>query len=869
MSDTAADAVARAKAIAARLAGTGAAPALSSGEVAPPISVPAVQAPGGAQADAATAAAAAAAVASALGDASTEAASSAPGAAPPGTTPANTPITKRKRWATDESAAVAASAAPSTGALLPGMAEGADKRHKANGAEAEAANALTTKKIWVETSKNPSFNYVGFIIGPGGSKQKDLVAKAGGTIKIHIRGRGSNNKDSQAVPGAPEEPLHVVVEGDAVGVAKGAALVEALLKEAESMPPSQPQHQPQATNANASASANGPPTPGSAADEKNRLLAEAIAAKAADAVAAAMGGGQDTPSGAAATAPVAAAPTPAAAASPASAAQPPQPVSQYKPAPVAQLIGVGGHAPSPAAATGGAAGIYGPAAGAAAETFEEQIGVPNGVVGYIIGKGGESITNMQRKSGCRVQIQKEHEMQPGTSQRIITLSSSSKESITMCRGIIEGMVQERLRLNGGSIGGMTSGGGSNAASQAAKLKQAIAEGQILLTVQVPDADVGLIIGKGGCSIKSIQDRSGANVQIPPIADADNPMVRTVNVTHPTQEGAELGKQLIEEILRTKLQGRGSMTYGGGMGQYGAGGGMGGQPGSNPGDTSIQIEIPDKDVGMVIGRSGCVIREMQTKTRTRIQIPSHPSPGMSHRVATVSGAPDGCNQVKQMIERIVMEQSSQSVMTGAAFTNSYVQYGQQQGQAYGQQQVYGQQQGQAYGQQQYGQQQQYGAYGAQPAPAPAYGQQQGTQQTAAGGQQKTDYSAEWAAYYAAQAAAGGAPAPATAPAPVAASPAPASATAPAPAPGAQPAADAYYDQFFRYAAYYGEETARKQYGAWAPPPGTPNPYGNAAGAAAQQQPQAAVDPNVVNAARENIKDSSVRNVSNLPAWMTKS
>lgn len=247
--------------------------------------------------------------------------------------------------------------------------------------------------------------------------------------------------------------------------------------------------------------------------------------------------------------------------------------------------------------------------------------------------------------------------------------------------------------------------------------------------------------------------------------------------------------------------------------------------------------------MIIGRGGCVIKQMQSSTRCRIQIPPTAAPGSMYRVISVSGSAAGTQQVKQMIETIVAEQSSQSVMSGVAFSNNNGQYGQQQAQ--GQQNYYGQQQGQqqAYGQQAYGQQ--------------AYGQQQ---PAAAGG--KSDYSAEWAAYYAAQAAAGQGTAAATTGATATATAA-APATAPAPAAGAQPAADAYYVVFWQYAAYYGEEAARKHYGAWSPPVGTPNP--NAGGAPAAV---AAAPAPVAAAPSGAVQDSSVRKVSNLPAWMTK-
>lgn len=195
--------------------------------------------------------------------------------------------------------------------------------------------------------------------------------------------------------------------------------------------------------------------------------------------------------------------------------------------------------------------------------------------------------------------------------------------------------------------------------------------------------------------------------------------------------------------------------------------------------------------MIIGRGGCVIKQMQSSTQCRVQIPPTAPPGSMYRIISVTGSAAGCQQVKQMIETIVAEQSSQSVMSGVAFTNGV-----------GNQNIYGQQQ------QQYGQQAAYGAYGQQPVygqQAAAYGQQAVYGQQAAYGQQtavaggQKDYSAEWAAYYAAQAAAGQggqqqAAAQATAPAPAAPAPAPA---------GQQPAADAYYDVFWQYAGYYGK------------------------------------------------------------------
>lgn len=60
-----------------------------------------------------------------------------------------------------------------------------------------------TKKIVIPQEQNPGYNYVGLLIGPGGSKQRELVAESGGGVKISIRGKGSKSAES-LVPGMPE-----------------------------------------------------------------------------------------------------------------------------------------------------------------------------------------------------------------------------------------------------------------------------------------------------------------------------------------------------------------------------------------------------------------------------------------------------------------------------------------------------------------------------------------------------------------------------------------------------------------------------------------------------------------------------------------
>jgi far upstream element-binding protein len=325
------------------------------------------------------------------------------------------------------------------------------------------------------------------------------------------------------------------------------------------------------------------------------------------------------------------------------------------------------------------------------------------------------------------------------------------------------------------------------------------------------------------TIRQIQDQSGASIQVPKTGNIDNPALRTLQITHPDPQGAAFAKQLVEDILKSKP----SFAASNGNNEAHQ------QQQQQHHQASIQISVPDKDVGLCIGRQGCVIKHMQSTTNTRIQIPQQvANPGEQHRVATITGPAQGCQQVQQMIERIIAEQSSASVMARSPF-----QQHQQQRSQHEQQQYY----------------------------APQENQQ--------------GYSAEWAAYHAAQAAAALAQQH--------------SHVQQNPAPAATAATD-YHEQFFRYAYYYGEDAARQYYGAWSPSLGTPNPYGiNPAGISpapvaapvaaptvqATPAPAAAV-PILASTAEistpaaatsiepTEARETSRRHVSNLPAWMTK-
>ena len=610
------------------------------------------------------------------------------------------------------------------------------------------------KRVWVNvTGDRPASHYRRY----WNEVQKPSVVNEEG-MQVKLQGRGSSGQPP--LPGVPEEPMHVLLEGPSAEALEPHVLsVEMYLQQAENAE-LMPDDEPPANDGTAGVhgvtdSEIGQGQPGAAGGSDPSFNTGSG------------GGGELASSG-----------------------------SAYRPAPVAALINPSAGPP--------------PSAGGDHELLNEQMSVPNGVVGYIIGRGGESISSMQARTGAKVHIQKERDMQPGQGLRIITIQATTKEAIDACRSIIDTMVTERVRNNNNNNGGAygNSTGGSGGTSQEARLREAIAAGHAVVQVEIPDADVGLIIGRGGSTIKGIQDRSGANVQIPQAGDPSNPSVRTVNITHPSQDGAEMAKKMVQDILDSKM----SNNHGGGPA-------IGG-----PNHVTVMVEIPDKDVGMCIGRGGCVIREMQTQTNTKIQIPSMSTPGSAVRIATVMGPPEGCEKVKQMIHRIVTEQSSAGLMStgyqrggggyGSSNVNTYGGGGGGGGGGGAYNGGYGSSNASAYGRGGGG-----GGYGNNYGGGggggysqhhqPQYHQQQPPTQ------QHQNYSNQWGGYTGAQQG----QAASTQPSQGSGAP-----TNNAAAPSGSNGGTDYTEQFHRYAYYYGEDAARKHYGAWAPPPGTPNPYG---------------------------------------------
>ncbi|XP_078808547.1 far upstream element-binding protein 3 isoform X7 [Oryzias latipes] len=241
----------------------------------------------------------------------------------------------------------------------------------------------------------------------------------------------------------------------------------------------------------------------------------------------------------------------------------------------------------------------------------EDYKVPDRMVGFIIGRGGEQITRIQLESGCKIQIAADS---GGLMERPCSLTGSP-ESIEQAKRLLVQIV-ERCR-NGPGFHGDSEGGTS------------------VQEMLIPASKVGLVIGRGGDTIKQLQERAGVKMMMiqdgPMPTGADKPL-RISGDPYKVQAAREL----VLEVIREK-----DGDFRSGRSDFGV----------RLGGTSLDVPVPRFAVGIVIGRNGEMIKKIQNDAGVRIQFKT--DDGISpERVAMVMGQPDRCQHAVHLINDLI-------------------------------------------------------------------------------------------------------------------------------------------------------------------------------------------------------------------------
>ena len=160
--------------------------------------------------------------------------------------------------------------------------------------------------------------------------------------------------------------------------------------------------------------------------------------------------------------------------------------------------------------------------GAGGGLFEMLI--PGHKVGLVIGKGGETIKQLQEQTGAKMIIIQDTNQQAEQKPLRIT---GTPESVERAKAEVFKILNQQDNRNGG--GGRGSFSGGLGGRWGAGCPSGGGDKDKMEYVMVASNKVGLVIGKGGETIKSINQASGAYVEIdrnaPPDAVEKNFIIR--------------------------------------------------------------------------------------------------------------------------------------------------------------------------------------------------------------------------------------------------------------------------------------------------------------------------------------------------------
>ncbi len=271
------------------------------------------------------------------------------------------------------------------------------------------------------------------------------------------------------------------------------------------------------------------------------------------------------------------------------------------------------------------------------EKTTDPMVIDQGYVGLVIGKGGDTLRRVESQSGARVQFTPESANRPG--ERLCNLIGTRRQTDS-ARRMIDEIIAENIALKGPLPSRKTAIATSY--DNTRLLQEEATSPDRLLQIMVPDKTVGLIIGRGGENIKELQGKSGAKINIVPESQSVGGH-RPINLLGEPQQTAK-ARELILQIVADDEAGIPISRK---------------PPPEALGVGSRQevVRVPQDSVGMIIGKGGETVREMQTTTQCSIKVSSQHDTEM--REITLTGTNETIARAKAMIDEKVLQATAKN------------------------------------------------------------------------------------------------------------------------------------------------------------------------------------------------------------------
>jgi rRNA processing protein Krr1/Pno1 len=142
-------------------------------------------------------------------------------------------------------------------------------------------------------------------------------------------------------------------------------------------------------------------------------------------------------------------------------------------------------------------------------------------------------------------------------------------------------------------------------------------------ISVDPKQIGVILGKNGATLKTIQSKTNTRINLPDKGSS----AKTAKITIiGNKDDVKLAKQTLKSIITDGFS-----------------------PLTHEGFVKIDIVFPKEKLGLLIGPNGQTIKSIQGNTKTRINIPDKTS---SSQYVSVVGQPAGVHQAEKEILRLL-------------------------------------------------------------------------------------------------------------------------------------------------------------------------------------------------------------------------
>ncbi|KAE9535835.1 hypothetical protein AGLY_007736, partial [Aphis glycines] len=168
--------------------------------------------------------------------------------------------------------------------------------------------------------------------------------------------------------------------------------------------------------------------------------------------------------------------------------------------------------------------------------YHMKILIPCITAGAIIGKGGETIAQLQTETNTKIKMSKTNDFYPGTTERVCIISGSSSEHIMAALTFI----MERIREK------------PDASNRVQNSGDAIADREKQVKILIPNSTAGMIIGKAGAYIKQLKEDSGCFVQISQKAKDTTLQERCITVSGNTEGNKKVCLCILNKIIEDPL-----------------------------------------------------------------------------------------------------------------------------------------------------------------------------------------------------------------------------------------------------------------------------------------------------------------------------